>query len=124
MKKLRSVLCLALILVSVVSSGALAATFSFFFSNTGTDYSILAEKTNGKSFATVQVTSAPSSATYKYAVATGIYTGYKTSWKNKTGTGTFDISYNSKPSDGTDLRLHGATVSNSGTSTVSGAWTP
>ena len=123
MRKIKSVFCLTLIVVSMFSAAASAASFSFTFTNSGTDYSTLATKGNSRSFATVNVTTA-GNYTYKYAVATGQYTGYKTSWNQKTGKGTFDINYTSTPSSGTRLRLHGGTVSSSGTSTVSGTWTP
>ena len=99
-----------------------AASFKFTFNGSGTDYSNVASKGN-KSFAAVTIGTAPN-CTYKYAVAKGVYTGYVTDWKNKTGTGGVDLSYNISMASGTTLRLHGATVSNCGTSTVSGTWTP
>lgn len=105
------------------SAAASAASFSFTFTNSGSDYSTQATKGNGRSFATVNVSKA-GNYTYKYAVAKGQYSEYKTTWKQKKGTGTFDINYTSTPTSGTKLRLHGGTVSNSGTSTVSGTWTP
>lgn len=124
MKKVKSIVCGTILAVSMLSMTALAADFSFFFVNTGTDYSALAPKSGSRTFATVSVATAPSTATYKYSVARGIFTNYITGWKNNTGTGTFDVSYTTQPSSGESLRLHGATVSSSGTSTVSGTWIP
>ena len=124
MKKLKSVFCLTLIVVSMLSAVASAASFSFTFTNTGTKYSTQAT-TVGNGFATVYVTTAGNYA-YKYAVANGCYTNYLTNWVQKTGkqTAGFDIIYTKAPPATNTLRLHGATVSNSGTSNVSGTWTP
>lgn len=119
MKRIKLALCSALIAGSMLSANALAADFSFTLVNTGVDYSELAKKGNDKSFASVSVDTA-NNYTYKYAVGTGITTGYVSGWKEHKGTGSFDISYTSTPANGTGVRLHGATVSASGTSTVSG----
>jgi len=123
MKKFKRICCLILASASLFITGAQAANFSFTFVNSGVDYSTLATKGNDRSFATINVRGT-NGYTFKYAVATGQYTGYKTGWKSKQGNGTFDISYTSKPSRGTGLRLHGSTSSSSGTSTISGTWTP
>lgn len=117
---------MALIAISMLSVSALADTgiFSFTFAHTGTVCSSPVQKTNSKSFATVRVASAPSGHVYKYAVSKELYTGYVTPWKTHTGTGEFNLNYTSQLAPGTNLRLCGATVSNSGTSNVSGTWTP
>lgn len=123
MKKFKKI-CTALLAAAMLSVSALAANFAFDFNQTGTDYSSLATKSNGKSFATVTISTAPSSATYKYAVAKGIFRNYVSDWKQKRGTGTIDITYTSRPDDGIGVRLHGATVSASGTTRVTGTWIP
>jgi len=121
MKKMKAIIFGA-ILTSIIGVTASAASFSFYFNQTGVDYSTVGTKS--KSFAAVNVSTAPSTATYKYAVAKGVKTNYVTAWKNKKGTGGLDLTYYSSVSNGTSVRLHGATVSASGTSTVKGTWTP
>lgn len=126
MKKFKRICCLALVATTLFSVSAFAADISFSFTlspSSGAKYSTLATKGNDYSFSTVTVRGT-NGYKFKYAIATGTYTGYKTSWKTKQGNGTFDIPYTSKPSRGTGLRLHGATVTNSGTSTISGTWRP
>lgn len=73
----------------------------------------------------VSAFAADSSFSFTLSPSSGAkYSTLATSWKTKQGNGTFDISYTSKPSRGTGLRLHGATVTSSGTSTIHGTWRP
>lgn len=121
MKKMKAII-LGAVLTCIIGVTASAASFSFTFNNAGTDYST-AGKTS-KTFAAVQVSTAPSTATYKYAVAKGIMKDYVTKWKKKKGTGGLDLPYYDSVANGTSVRLHGATVSASGTTTVKGTWKP
>lgn len=122
MKKIKAVI-LGMITTVLLGVSVSAASFSFTFTNSGTDFSGAATK-GSRNFAAVQVTTAPSTATYRYAAAKGIYSNYVTDWKNKKGTGGLDLPYKQTLSAQTSLRLHGATVSASGTTTVKGNWTP
>lgn len=100
-----------------------AARFTFTFNNSGTDCSTPATKRNSSNSASVSVTTA-GNYTYQYAVGRGQYTNYITGWVTKTGKGSFSIGYNSKPGLNDSMYLHGRTVNSSGTSSVSGDWTP
>lgn len=126
MKKFKRICCLTLTAATLFSVSAFAADGSFSFTlypSSGAKYSALATKGNDYSFSTVTV-SGTNGYKFKYAIATGTYTGYKTEWLKKDGNRTFDIFYKSKPSRGTGLRLHGAMVTGSGTSTIYGTWRP
>lgn len=124
MNRIMKALCLILLVASIFTvSVSAAANFSFFFNGSGVNCSAAVKKGNDREIAEVLVSSA-GNYTYKYAVGLQAYGRYITNWTNKAGMGGLTIPYSSQPHRSLYLYLHGATVSNSGTSTVKGAWVP
>ena len=123
MKKFLKILCVSALITCMMAVNVSAARFTFTFNNSGTDCSTPATKRNSSNSASVSVTTA-GNYTYQYAVGRGQYTNYITGWVTKTGRGSFSIGYNSKPGVNDSVYLHGRTVNSSGTSSVSGDWTP
>lgn len=128
MKKIRAIICLMIISISIVSVHAIAAgtsSFSFTFTN-GIQRTGSVRKDNTNVYAVVNVTSSGANNTYRYAVANGSTGNYITEWTTQTGTGSITLDYKSGkvPIAGNTVRLCIAPTSSSGISTVSGLWIP
>ncbi len=123
MKKLLKILCLSALITCMMAVSVSAASFKFTFNGSGTDCSTPATKLNTSSTASVSVTTAGNYA-YQYAIGKAQYSNYITNWVTKTGKGSFNIGYTSKPAKNNSVYLHGRTVNGTGASTVAGSWTP
>ncbi len=127
MKKPRATLCLALVIVGMFSTSALATqayNFSFTFTGSGVKYLDEILKATNNTYAAVEVTQ--SSYTYKYAVATNKASSYVTNWKSITGktSRAQKLPYTINMSTSYKVRLHCSSTSSNGTSTTRGTWTP